>query len=287
MKIRKIEGGYDALNVLVIAGIHGDELTSMNVCDELINYFSKNKPDKTNLTFLNYVNEYGLVNCTREWATVENERDLNRYHFADSDIANERTFIKQQILQSDVVIDIHSSPNITEFFLIDNGSNINLDYFKENDFPFIVRDFDGKTIKRFCLNTTKNDKRILGFTFETRGLKEVDRVSAMKSFNILKQFIKNIHDVYDANKNAPSISMYFDELYQPIFSRCAGFIEGKFISKLGTFFKDNEIICSVIDYKNENREFKIKAPCSCYLVEFIDKDFVKDGEVVCSIFPCK
>lgn len=295
MKVRKISSGAsyspNSLNVLIIAGVHGNELTAMNVCNDLYNHFSKCHNSlilNANLTVLNYVNEYGLKKCVREWASVENNNDLNRYHYCEDDVVkNEREYLKKVILQNDIVIDIHSSPNISEFFLIDNNSCINLEYFKENGIPYVVRDFDGKTIKSFCLGSfNTNQKKILGFTFETNGMKEVNFESSKRSFNILRKVIEDIDNLYKANINAEALKLNFDELLQPCFSLCTGFIKSKYkTNKLGLFFYKDEKIVEIVDYKDENRIFEIKSPTNGILVELIDKDFVNYGDVVCSVQP--
>ncbi|NOR84653.1 hypothetical protein GQ473_00900 [archaeon] len=111
IKYTEITGEKDGPKLFVIAGIHGDELTGVEVIRQLIKYFSK-KDITGKLTLVPVANPIAFA--ARQRCTIQDNKDLNRYFPGNpkgtitEKIAYEIT--EKIIKPNDYGIDLHTGP---------------------------------------------------------------------------------------------------------------------------------------------------------------------------------
>lgn len=276
MVVKEIKNN-DKPKVLILAGIHGDELTSMEVCDSLFYKCVDENYKAANIKFINYVNWYGIKNCVRECYSEEKIEDLNRAHYVENDSVRE--ILHDEIDKCDIMIDLHSSPKMMESFLIDNGTKFNLSLFSKYNIPIIVRNFDGQTLKNYALNKNK-----IGLTFEANGLREVDYDSVDRSVNIIFKILNNINEFKDDLLIKDSFRLSYDKLYRNEFSPFTGIIKNK-NSVLGKFLLKDDDVFLIQDPHNIKNTAIIKMPTDGYVTNVVDKDFVNADDYLFSIQP--
>jgi predicted deacylase len=184
----------DGKKILILGGVHGDELTPIYTLSNMVKNEKFNKEDISKLTILNAVNVSALKKSQREFHN-ENSNDLNRLLISNetpnsSDVIKE---LKTYIEQADVVIDVHSSPNCTEFALIDIDQYTNTinSWCLESDVTTVFRYSAANTIKRYCLEQGK-----LAVTLEVNKMKLID-------FESSERLEKDIHSLiyYSTHRN--------------------------------------------------------------------------------------
>lgn len=191
MNIKTFKGNNkEGKNILIISGVHGDEITPIFCTkllqEHLVDYNSNY--DVNNITIISAVNKIGIKNNTRD-ITKKQSNDLNRLF--NSDIQEDYVAIlKTYIDEHDVIIDIHSSPNCTEFLLINQDfyANSYVDFCIKNDIKYFLRYSNSDTIKKYCSNLNK-----ISFTLELNGMDRVDDHSTIKGYEIVKTIISNIN----------------------------------------------------------------------------------------------
>ena len=116
-------------NILIIAGIHGNEIGTISLAYDLIHTISHTKkeelqtlfPDIREITILPVANYEAMRSCKRD--IVHTTNDLNRGWFTDR-YSTIRTDILDEIEKADVVIDMNSLYGKDTFdklkFLIEN-----------------------------------------------------------------------------------------------------------------------------------------------------------------------
>ena len=114
MKLKEINNlidyhsfGNSGNQCFIIGGQHGDEVMGVEIAYSLIDHF-ENNPPLQKIMILPCANKQGLEQNTREL----NGKDLNRLFENtqhDADIISEN--IKEVILESSLVIDLHTTPN--------------------------------------------------------------------------------------------------------------------------------------------------------------------------------
>ena len=98
-------------NVLIIAGVHGDEITPVYTLAKMVSGGLFNLKNVESVTVLNGLNMTGLKSATRE-LQPKNSNDLNRSLISIKDgVDGEQQLLEELISKNDVVIDIHSSPS--------------------------------------------------------------------------------------------------------------------------------------------------------------------------------
>lgn len=100
------------MNILVISGVHGNEVSAVEVGMHLAEKFKKHSRVKV----ISWANHSGLLAGTREMQH-SSTRDLNR-SFEKPD-ENYIDILKIAIDNADFVIDIHNSPRCAHFALLD------------------------------------------------------------------------------------------------------------------------------------------------------------------------
>ena len=193
MNIKTFKGNNkEGKNILIISGVHGNEITPIFCTKLLQEYFEdyNSNYDVNNITIISAVNKNGIKNNTRD-ITKKQSNDLNRLFNSDEQedcVAILKTYIDEH----DVIIDIHSSPNCTEFLLINQDfyANSYVEYCIKNDIKYFLRYSTSDTIKKYCSNLNK-----ISFTLELNGMNKEDYNSIIIGYEIVKTIISNINDL--------------------------------------------------------------------------------------------
>jgi len=182
-------------NILILSGVHGNELTPI-YCSYLLSKYDdifffdkkyiKSKSFKK-LTILSSINDDGIIKNTRDIPN-NSTTDINRMFNSELKV-NIQEELKTLINENDVIIDIHSSPHCTEFALInqDRKTNSYIDFLKNIDVNYAIRYSSANTIKKYCLDLNK-----IAFTIELNGMNKIDYDSAGKGFELVCKIINNI-----------------------------------------------------------------------------------------------
>lgn len=193
MNIKTFKGNNkEGKNILIISGVHGDEITPI-FCTKLLQEHlvdCNNNYDVNNITIISAVNKNGIKNNTRD-ITKKQSNDLNRLFTLDDD-EDYVAILKTYIVENDVIIDIHSSPNCTEFVLINQDfyANSYVEFCIKNDIKYFIRYSSSDTIKKYCSNLNK-----LSFTLELNGINKANFHSMVIGYDIVKTIISNINDL--------------------------------------------------------------------------------------------
>jgi len=231
--------GQGEKNILILSGVHGNELTpilsSMLLCDslkseEFIKTYKK-------LIILNFINLNGIRENIRDIPHSINH-DFNRKFPLDKpDYIFE--IVDDFIRNSDIVIDIHSSPSCLECILInqDKFANSYINFSIENNINYIVRYNYNNTIKKHASDLNKKS-----FTVELNGMNILDERSAVLGENLILNIIKNV-DKLNLIEEFPKFKT-FEEIFY--------FEEGLFIQKieLGDIVKKGDVLGEVINPSN-------------------------------------
>jgi predicted deacylase len=140
MNIKTFKGNNEeGKNILIISGVHGDEITPI-FCTKLLQerLVKKTIVNVNSITIVSAVNKNGIKNNTRD-ITKKQSNDLNRL-FTSDEQEDYVTILKNLIDGNDVIIDIHSSPNCTEFLLINQDfyANSYVEFCIKNDIKYFV-----------------------------------------------------------------------------------------------------------------------------------------------------
>lgn len=272
--------------VLFIGGVHGDELTSiyslMRLNEELQN------PDVLNtltsikqITILNMVNMPGLENKCRDFYGPTQSNDLNRQFITDDnyDMENVVKTLKREISKHNIIIDVHSSPNIFNCALIDIDETCGpmAKYFESLDIPYAARYCKNSTIKKYCMKDfhCSFDYEKIGMTIELNGLGQIDFTSASSAYNMLLKILQN------PPQKLNKIRYHISEM---IYIKCAdsGFVIME--PRPTSFVTKGEIIAKTINY-----DLKLKheylAPCDGYIIEYTNGQYMLESESIFSIQP--
>lgn len=198
-------------NVLLIAGVHGDEITPVYTLAKMIQYIKNfdgnidNIPFFKNikqLTILNGINMSGMIKSQRD-VFNDNTLDLNRLLITD-DNSNSKSILKEHVDNNDIVIDIHSSPNCTEFVLIDIDEYTNSikKWCDLSNVQYAFRYSGANTIKRYCLENNK-----YGLTLEINQMKTIDFDSSENALNIIFKLLDRINIIPPLSKSRPNINI--------------------------------------------------------------------------------
>ncbi len=190
-------------NILVMSGIHGNELTPI-YCTYLLSETKYNLEDFENLTIVSAINFYGICENTRN-IPQNNTDDLNRMFSIKLNIDLKKE-IEKLIDENDVIIDIHSSPNCDEFLLLnqDETTNSYVDFCIENDLHYLIRYSNTNTIKKYCIDLDK-----LSFTLELNKMDYIDYNSAKNGSEIIKKIISSVNN-FKINKSEPKYKDYIE-----------------------------------------------------------------------------
>lgn len=273
--IRKIKGDKTlGKDVLVIAGVHGDELTPVYAVASMLknNVFDKLLNSVKSITVINGINISGLKNSSREIVS-DTTQDLNRMLSNDTPIEY-IDILKEHINNSDVVIDIHSSPTCADFALvdIDEYTESIMDWCTEADVLCAFRYSGANTIKRYCLEKGK-----LAVTLEVNKMNTVDKSSASNCVEIVRRLIR-ASPKFELVKREPKITEPLREMktYQE------GIIDN--YKKNGEYVYEGSVIAEVFDFAMD-KIGEIKSETSGWVVCQPANDYVKRGDTIFLIQP--
>lgn len=187
-------------NVLILAGIHGNELTPIYALIKLIKYGHINSIKNP------YIKKITVINCVNQDAIESKSRgireiDLNRMFDTQAIERQEkiRNEILYQITFNDVIIDLHSygSKNINkEIVLINNCPQAPryVEFCKLNNLHFALQNTYQNSLKKYVIDLNK-----IAFTIELNGTNKINVQSAYQGIYIIQTILDNIQ-AFDFNK---------------------------------------------------------------------------------------
>lgn len=262
-------------NILVISGVHGNELTPIH-CTYLLSKEEKvyNRfGDFNKLTIISAVNYFGIVKNTREIPS-NGTSDLNRM-FNSKDEINLKEEIKNLILNNDVIIDIHSSPKCDEFVLLnqDETTNSYVNFCKKNNIHYLIRYSNGNTIKKYCIDMNK-----ISFTLELNQMDYIDYNSSFNGVEIVLRIINNIKD-FDLKLEEPT-----NEEYVELKTYKTGLFSAKV--KCGDIIKKGDLVGYILDLENfEKTPVYNKNPGEYVVICFGVSNYVDPDNSICLLQP--
>lgn len=267
----------DGKSILIISGVHGDELTpiftshilSQTFLDKPINL---NVANVKHITICNAVNTVGVEYHTRELPNTSTT-DINRM-LSNRPKSFELKQFKNLIDTHDVIIDLHSSPKCTEFLLINQNQYADsyVEFAKMLGMRYLVRYSATDTIKKYAIEQNK-----ISLTLEMNGLNYIDFDSANRSADMIAVIIDNI-DLFNLNIKEPTHPTY-EEVYthhNGIF--VSNYTPGSIIG--GSSYP----IGNVIDMASGNKtEIFFNKDEKYNLIAFGTSDYVDANQAICII----
>lgn len=192
-------------SILIVAGMHGNQHTSIYAC-QLFNNAIKNKKFKhlNKITICNFINYVGIFNNTRQ---NEDNIDLNRQFTGKKSISIIQK-LKKLINQHDVILDIHSSFNSIEFCYLakDKFTQAYIGFLNKINVKYVINKSTQPTLKNYInLNTQK-----IGFTIElNQNNNDIDINSAYRGVQIISSIVTNI----DQCQKTPGLFQDIQEAY--------------------------------------------------------------------------
>jgi len=257
-------------NVLILTGIHGDEITPIYTIASMIKDNNFNLKYINKLTILNGVNISGIKKANREM--IENKtKDLNRI-LTNTSEEDAIKLLKDKISENDIIIDIHSSPSCTEFVLIDIDEYTNTikSWCDKSDVKYGFRYSGANTIKRYCLEQEKP-----ALTLEINKMKIIDFESAEKTTYLINNLLKNID--FRLYESIPNVKEMIEiKTYQE------GLLEHHYFN--GENFHNGDILYTLFDFEL-NEIFKMIAKFDGYILCEPDNSFVNRGDIIYAVQP--
>lgn len=272
--IKKIPGSnIYGKRVLIISGVHGNELTpllttqmlSTDICNykNILSFYAE-------IVIITGINELAIKSKTRG-ASLPNTDDMNRKSSDKEDII---TIAKDYIKNADIVIDIHSSPDITEMFLINQDVYAEVMYkvMLLSSQKYCFRPFNGDTIKNYTLGLGK-----IGFTLELNGIDFIDKMSARKGYSMV---IDLLGVIYDMELIKGDIDPRFTLI--DVISYSEGIID--FYHSPGDMVSKDEVIYNIKNYEGIII-YTHKSPCFALIIGIEKKSWVNVSDNVMLIQP--
>jgi len=194
MITKKYTGHYDiGRNILVIGSVHGNELTPSSA----IKMFEDTLLEPllarcASITTLKWVNTSGIIARTREYSEISTT-DMNRMFDKNADdsddLSDTVSKLKNMIVDADVVIDVHSSPNCYPMVLInvDNYSDSYAQFCVDSNIAYAIRYNENPTIKKYAMEMSG-----IGITVELNGIESVQYQDAANGAVLIKKIIDHI-----------------------------------------------------------------------------------------------
>ncbi len=246
--------GSGKYKILILTGIHGNELTPIH-CGFLLNKQKWDISKFKTLKIINAINVNGIKECVRD-ISVDKSKDLNRM-FSNDDKTNLSEELKKEFENFDVIIDIHSSKNCTEFILINNDEYANsyVEFSEKFNVKYLLRYNNNSTIKKYGLNLGK-----IAFTIELNKMDNIDFESSNKGLELVNTIINNIEN-FEIKKEVPKyktykeISFYKEGILLPNY-------------KLGDFIESEKSLGNILDiYTFEETPFIYKGNSSTIILD--------------------
>lgn len=199
-------------DILLIGSVHGNELTPSDAIymfeRQLIQSILQ---DVSAINTIKWANISGIKAGSRDFVEIDPTNDINRRFDANNtdgidDIIND---IKRNITESDVVIDVHSSPNCTPMVLInvDDYSESYVKFCKDNDLTYALRYNGNPTIKKYASNSC------ISFTVELNGINTLNYEDSARGAIFLSRLIKAITTWTAIHKATPVSPVLYEAKY--------------------------------------------------------------------------
>lgn len=276
--------GTGSRRVLLIAGVHGNEVTPIE-CLRQFQWLLESETDSniifdnfSTLTILNAVNIPALREGTRETPSPK-DGDLNRF----PSIHNQdkmRSILMDQIAAHDVIIDVHSSPNCTEFILInqDQFAKAYVDFANQIGINYLVRYSHAHTIKTYSQSI-----KTAAFTVELNGMDRIDMVSASAGIVLLEKLINGLHKL-----DFSILGLIPLEPEVPCHYEFKAHSEGLFTEKetqLGQTLHGGEILGELTYGERSGGRDVIYTGLPGKIIAGVDRSWVRPGDVLYLIQP--
>ena len=263
-------------DIAIISGTHGDELTPLRCLMLLEKTMKEIDPILyRSVTIVIGINTPALRSGTRSYSPKPTS-DLNRsFKFIDYDDPKE--LMERLIHDNDVVIDVHSSPDISEFYLVDINKftpNV-ISILEMNESKYACRYFNGDTIKKYILNQDK-----IGLTLELNGMTTIDESSAFFGKLMLKKFIENSNKL--DNRIDEDMSFPIKEMIE-IKSDVEGIFEKEVIAD--GCVEVGDVIGYIRDL-NWDVIKEVTAPCNGAILGYAGTQYTNVSDTVVMIQPC-
>ena len=276
MNISTIQGTGDK-KILIITGVHGNELTSVYAGILVQHEISSNLEKYQNLfgglKIIGAANIRSIREVSAE-ITRSDGKNMNRLFSTDPSEGEVVTEIEKSIMESDIVIDIHSSANCTEFISIDRNENANsyVEFCLKNRIKYLQRYCYNETVKNFAIKLDK-----IAFTLELNKLDVIDTVSAVAGSSIVLDIIRNIAG-FESKKEEPKYNDYYGVSH---------YSEGLLLPlmNVGADVVADNIIARLVGAKKNDIDYVIKAPVDGTIICGFDKGYIRSGEDICWIQP--
>lgn len=276
---KTVEVGFEnGLNVLIIAGVHGNETHAVSAVYSLAREsFEAELCEYVNtVTYIFNLNEYGLISDTRDnFYTNELSNNCNRLFPTNYETPQEvKDYITNLDLSYDLVLDVHNSPYCLPCVLVDYDNNAErlLRPLKGAELVPLVRATQIGTIKKHF-----NGWGSFAYTVE---LPEMGvRGNINESVALLKQFIqvvsKNLHTSEEGT--VPDLqNILTQQLYTSVnqgiinYTRSSNSITGE--------YKEGERICEVYDLADSSHIEYVNAPYDGVLYDIDDNIYSYAGK---------
>jgi len=204
--MNKIEfQGKGNKNILILTGVHGNELTPV-YCSYLLNNYFKNviSPHFKKLTILNSINLDGIRENIRDIPN-DSTSDINRM-FKQEPYNFHYDEMKSMFDEHDVIIDVHSSPNCCEFILLNQNETTNsyVEFALKYNIKYLIRYSNTNTIKKYGLDNNK-----ISFTVELNKVNFIDVESSGKGADMILDIINHCDD-FELKEEEPKYCEFFE-----------------------------------------------------------------------------
>jgi hypothetical protein len=266
--------GEGKVNLILIAGVHGDEIAPVFLLNEFLNDLERFRPYFMKAFVINGVNPSAIKAKKRD-VSPENMNDLNRGWFSNWDKSDREklTRLFNKVMENGIhnhyptlLIDVHASPHIETCMVIDadtpNEKNgiIYLDdsfiedtidpYTEYENLPYITNEKGSNSIKNWFNIHEDNGLVRSAFTLELNGMNGncINPYEVSKGLYYLEAFLTNVETVIEAKFTVNKIKKV--RLTENIYSPISGLYDPS-KGYFGSIFNfKGEKIFSVDDYLN-------------------------------------
>lgn len=271
MKSKIFKYNQTGKNILIIAGIHGNQHTSIYTAQLLVD----NLQDKTikvgsdigTIEIVNYINQIGIYNFTRE---NQNGIDLNRQFTKKKSSQKIVQKIKKLISKYDIIIDLHSSFNTVQFCYLnkDKWCQSYINFLNQIQIRYVINGINTQTIKTYT--NALEDK--VGFTIQLNQKEStIDINSAYRGLQFLIRIISSIKKIKKQQKTFSHILQSRD-----VSAAISGLMTLKCIP--GKFYKRGQII-GYIQGLDSQTNISIVMPQDGVIIAFpIKMAYIKVGQ---------
>ena len=269
-------GIEDGEVLLLMAGMHGDEMNGVEVIRRLIRK-GWNKPQKGMVICIPVFNIFGFLNVSRD---LPDGRDLNRSFpgTKNGSLASQFAFhfMKEVAPFVDYIIDFHTGAaqrnNYPQIRCIIEDE-VHMNFAKVFNPPFIIHSSTiAKTVREALYK--KNKKLLLfegGKSVDINNAVTQEAVEGTKRFLMHFGMLKNKHEI-----SKPHQTIYI-ETSDWVRANFSGMFHG--LKQIGSFVTKGDLLATISDPFG-NVSHKLKAPHDGYLINVNDAPIVYQGDAV-------